>query len=87
MQCRRCQGRGVLTPRLGKPGFETRVQGVKVEQREGWSRWEGGGYRIYMGVMCVYPTLDCPICLGFGNERDKPNKQAGKRVQIYDDGT
>ena len=44
-------------------------------------------HATYTGVWCVYPTLDCPQCLGFGNERDKPNKQAGKRVQIYDDET
>jgi hypothetical protein len=43
-------------------------------------------HATYMGVWCVYPTVECPVCLGFGNEADKINKQAGKRVRIHDDG-
>ena len=85
MQCRRCRGVGVLTPRLGKPGFESRDGGTLVETGKGWSRYEGGGYRIYNGTYCLYPKVECYLCLGFGNERDKPNKQAGKRVVIDDE--
>ena len=66
MKCRRCDGEGELTIRLGKPDPSR------------------NNHAAYTGVWCVYPAVECEVCLGFGNERDKINKQAGKRVQIHD---
>jgi len=42
-------------------------------------------HAVYKGEWITYPTVECPICLGFGNERDKINEQAGKRVMIRDE--
>jgi len=64
MQCRRCDGEGTLSIRLGKPDPSRNT------------------HSAYKGLWCVYPKVECRQCLGFGNERDKPNKQAGKRVRI-----
>ena len=64
MMCRRCDGEGTLTIKLGTPD----------PSRDTHARYEG--------EWITYPTVDCSVCLGFGNEPDKPNRQAGKRATI-----
>ncbi len=46
--CRRCDGRGTLSIRLGKPDPARDL------------------HMRYDGVWCVYPTVDCGVCLGSG---------------------
>jgi len=68
VSCGNCNSTGMKQLKHGKPGFEPRIE---------------GGYRIYRGVWCIYPSHQCPACAGTG-KRNVWNQKRPRKAVIAD---